>query len=151
VENTGVVKLGTTGSIATDSVVTNVTGINSLGDFIWRDLDRDGVQDGGADETGIANISVNLYYTAAHHDLWEGLLKVAAASRPDLEDSRRDASATVWSETRQPLLPPSRFPQNFERARIRHQRQRDPRCRRAALRHRPDHWQRALFIRQSAG
>ncbi len=35
-------------------------GSASIGDFIWRDLDHDGVQDGGS-ETGIASITVNLY------------------------------------------------------------------------------------------
>jgi hypothetical protein len=35
-------------------------GAGSIGDFVWRDLDRDGIQDGGS-ETGIANITVNLY------------------------------------------------------------------------------------------
>ena len=35
-------------------------GTGSIGDFVWRDLDHDGVQDGGA-ETGIANITVRLY------------------------------------------------------------------------------------------
>ena len=33
----------------------------SLGDFVWNDLDADGVQDGG--ETGIVNVVVNLYDT----------------------------------------------------------------------------------------
>jgi hypothetical protein len=36
------------------------TGYGSIGDFVWRDLDRDGIQDGGS-ETGIANILVTLY------------------------------------------------------------------------------------------
>jgi uncharacterized repeat protein (TIGR01451 family) len=35
-------------------------GTGSIGDFVWRDLDHDGIQDGGS-ETGIANITVNLY------------------------------------------------------------------------------------------
>jgi len=35
-------------------------GAASIGDFVWRDMDHDGVQDGGS-ETGIANITVNLY------------------------------------------------------------------------------------------
>jgi uncharacterized repeat protein (TIGR01451 family) len=33
----------------------------SLGDFLWNDLDADGVQDGG--ETGVANVVVELYNT----------------------------------------------------------------------------------------
>jgi hypothetical protein len=60
VENTGCLKKGTEVDFACDTFTTKVTGINSIGDFIWRDLDRDGVQDGGA-ETGIANIGVSLY------------------------------------------------------------------------------------------
>ena len=63
IDNTGVAKLGTSGSLASDTVTTLVSGINSLGDFVWRDLDRDGIQDGGT-ETGIANITVRLYYDA---------------------------------------------------------------------------------------
>ena len=35
-------------------------GYGSIGDFVWRDLDRDGVQDGGS-ETGIGGIQVALY------------------------------------------------------------------------------------------
>lgn len=60
VVNTGILKNGTETEVATDTVTTPLTGPNSLGDFVWRDLDRDGVQDGGA-ETGIANIGVSLY------------------------------------------------------------------------------------------
>lgn len=63
VNNTAVIKLGPTGELARDSSTSLVSGINSIGDFIWHDLDRDGVQDGGA-ETGIANVSVTLHYDA---------------------------------------------------------------------------------------
>jgi uncharacterized repeat protein (TIGR01451 family) len=35
-------------------------GSSTIGDFVWRDLDGDGVQDGGA-ETGIPNITVELW------------------------------------------------------------------------------------------
>lgn len=63
VNNTAVIKLGPTGELATDSTTSLVSGINSIGDFIWRDLDRDGVQDGGA-ETGIADVTVTLHYDA---------------------------------------------------------------------------------------
>ncbi|MCA9933014.1 MAG: hypothetical protein KC415_03785, partial [Anaerolineales bacterium] len=34
---------------------------STIGDFVWRDLDTDGVQDGGG-ETGIAAITVSLYW-----------------------------------------------------------------------------------------
>ncbi len=63
VNNTGCLNVGTDSNFACDTATTLVSGLNSLGDFIWRDLDRDGVQDGGA-ETGIANIGVTLYYDA---------------------------------------------------------------------------------------
>lgn len=59
VDNTAVAKLGNTGEIAPDSVSTRLTGINTLGDLVWRDDDRDSVKDGG--EPGIANILVTLY------------------------------------------------------------------------------------------
>ncbi len=61
VSNTGCLKKGPDTDFACDTATTLVSGINSLGDFVWRDLDRDGVQDGGT-ETGIANIGVTLYY-----------------------------------------------------------------------------------------
>lgn len=60
VVNTGILKSGTETEVATDTVTTPLSGVNSLGNFVWRDLDRDGIQDGGA-ETGIANIGVTLY------------------------------------------------------------------------------------------
>jgi SdrD B-like domain/GEVED domain len=63
VSNTGCLNVGPDSNFACDTATTLVSGLNSLGDFIWRDLDRDGVQDGGA-ETGIANIGVTLYYDA---------------------------------------------------------------------------------------
>lgn len=58
--NTGILKTGTETEVDRDTWTTVLSGSNSLGDFIWRDLDRDGVQDGGT-ETGIANIGVSLY------------------------------------------------------------------------------------------
>ena len=63
VSNTGYLKKGPDIDFAYDTATTLISGINSLGDFVWRDLDRDGVQDGGT-ETGIANIGVALYYDA---------------------------------------------------------------------------------------
>ncbi len=44
---------------ATSTVLTTIRPAGSLGDFVWRDLDRDGVQDGG-NETGISGVSVRL-------------------------------------------------------------------------------------------
>ncbi|MBL8120502.1 MAG: hypothetical protein JNJ78_23460, partial [Anaerolineae bacterium] len=36
--------------------------IASVGNYVWRDIDNDGVQDGG--ETGVANVTVTLYTSA---------------------------------------------------------------------------------------
>lgn len=58
--NTGILKIGTETEVARDAWTTVLSGNNSVGDFIWRDLNRDGVQNGGA-ETGIPNIGVSLY------------------------------------------------------------------------------------------
>jgi len=44
---------------ATSEVVSAVAPAGRIGDFVWRDLNGDGVQDGG-DETGIAGVSVVL-------------------------------------------------------------------------------------------
>ncbi len=60
VDNTGCLRKGTETEFACDTVTTNVEGLNSVGDFVWRDLNRDGVQDVG--EPGIPNITVSLYY-----------------------------------------------------------------------------------------
>jgi hypothetical protein len=71
VSNTGCLKKGPDADFACDTSTTLVSGINSLGDFVWRDLDRDGVQDGGA-ETGIANIGVTLYYDSDGDGVLDG-------------------------------------------------------------------------------
>lgn len=63
ISNTGFLKKGPDADFANDTATTLVSGINSLGDFVWRDLDRDGVQDGGT-ETGIVSTGVSLYYDA---------------------------------------------------------------------------------------
>ncbi|MFM1770300.1 MAG: hypothetical protein RJA22_2829, partial [Verrucomicrobiota bacterium] len=60
--NTGYFKEGPVGEIGHDTVVSPVAGINSVGDRVWQDDDRDGVQDPG--ESGITNITVLLYYDA---------------------------------------------------------------------------------------
>lgn len=60
IDNTGVVKLGPTGSLATDTVTTLLMGNNSLGDLVWKDDNRDSIKD--ASETGIPNITVTLYF-----------------------------------------------------------------------------------------
>ncbi len=59
IDNTAVIKLGPTGSLATSTVTTRLTGNNSIGDLVWKDDNRDSIKGGG--ETGIPNITVNLY------------------------------------------------------------------------------------------
>ncbi len=63
IENCAQASLGGGAPFAEACTTNVVPGNNSLGDFVWRDLDGDGIQDGGA-ETGIANIGVTLYYDA---------------------------------------------------------------------------------------
>ncbi len=62
VTNEACAKLATAGvSLACGSTTTLIQGTNSIGNFVWRDLDKDGVQDGGV-EIGIPNINVKLYW-----------------------------------------------------------------------------------------
>jgi len=58
--NTGILKTGSETEVARSSWITTLVGNNSIGDFIWRDLNRNGLQDDGAG-SGIPNISVSLY------------------------------------------------------------------------------------------
>lgn len=62
VDNTAVIRLGNTGELASDSTTSLVSGINSIGDLIWKDDNRNSVKD--VAETGIPNIGVSLYYDA---------------------------------------------------------------------------------------
>ncbi|MCL4267400.1 MAG: hypothetical protein KJ069_29755 [Anaerolineae bacterium] len=63
IENCAQASLGG-GTPFAEACTTNVVpGNNNIGDFVWRDEDADGIQDGGA-EAGIANIGVTLYYDA---------------------------------------------------------------------------------------
>ncbi|MCK5528946.1 MAG: hypothetical protein KAI74_04630, partial [Kiritimatiellae bacterium] len=50
---------GSPANSITDSVPVVVAPAGSIGDFVWRDLNADGIQDGG-DETGIEGVSVVL-------------------------------------------------------------------------------------------
>ncbi len=59
--NTAVARLNGTGSLATDTTVATLTGPNLIGDYVWYDANRDGLQTG---ETGIPNIDVSLYFDA---------------------------------------------------------------------------------------
>ncbi|MBK7954619.1 MAG: DUF11 domain-containing protein [Candidatus Accumulibacter sp.] len=43
----------------------------SIGDFVWKDLNSDGVQDGGA-EAGIAGVTLNLYRDANDNGIIDG-------------------------------------------------------------------------------
>jgi len=60
VNNTAVIKLGNTGELASDTTTSLVSGINSIGDLVWKDDNRNSIKDGA--ETGIPNIGVSLYY-----------------------------------------------------------------------------------------
>ncbi|MCB0225521.1 MAG: hypothetical protein KDI02_17665, partial [Anaerolineae bacterium] len=62
-ENCTNLQYGNGPSVTEACVTTIITGPNSIGDFVWRDEDSDGVQDGGA-EVGIDAITVTLYYDA---------------------------------------------------------------------------------------
>ncbi len=67
VDNTGGLSFGAAAPFAEDTATTRVLGANSLGDSVFSDngagiLFGNGTQDGG--ETGIANITVTLYYDA---------------------------------------------------------------------------------------
>lgn len=50
---------GTPLNSATSKVASTVSPAGSIGDYVWRDIDGDGVQDGGA-EAGIGGVSVKL-------------------------------------------------------------------------------------------
>ena len=60
-ENTAVARYNGIGILASDSTVSLLTGPNSIGDYVWFDANRDGLQSG---ESGIAGIGVSLYYDA---------------------------------------------------------------------------------------
>ncbi|MEO7100962.1 MAG: SdrD B-like domain-containing protein [Luteolibacter sp.] len=59
IDNTAVIKVGPTGTLATDSVNTLLAGNNSIGDLVWKDDNRNLVKDGA--EVGLANVTVSLY------------------------------------------------------------------------------------------
>ena len=61
VENCVDARLGNGGHFAKDCHITMIQGTGSIGDFVWRDLDGDGIQDGGS-ETGIDGVTVYLYW-----------------------------------------------------------------------------------------
>ncbi len=49
-------------AFASTCTTTMVRGTNSIGDFIWKDQDGDGMQDGGAAEPGLSGVTVKLYW-----------------------------------------------------------------------------------------
>lgn len=61
VENCADARFGDGAPFAEACTVTVIQGTNALGDFVWRDEDGDGAQDGGP-ETGISNVTVTLYW-----------------------------------------------------------------------------------------
>jgi LPXTG-site transpeptidase (sortase) family protein len=63
IENDSCGSFGNGPCFSEDSTYTMVLGTNIIGDLVWRDLNGDGIQDGGS-ETGIANVSVQLFWDA---------------------------------------------------------------------------------------
>ncbi|MBX2932126.1 MAG: choice-of-anchor A family protein [Chitinophagaceae bacterium] len=55
---------------STSDVVLTVSGAYTLGDFVWWDIDNDGIQDSG--EPGIAGITVKLYADANGNNIPDG-------------------------------------------------------------------------------
>lgn len=62
-ENCAVAQFGTGAPFAEACETTQIEGTNSIGDFVWDDVNANGSQDGGA-EVGIDAITVTLYYDA---------------------------------------------------------------------------------------
>lgn len=60
--NTACVQLDGGTSVACDSARTILTGNNTIGDFVWRDENSDGVQGAITTEAGIAGVMLTLYY-----------------------------------------------------------------------------------------
>ncbi|MFM8321603.1 MAG: SdrD B-like domain-containing protein, partial [Chloroflexota bacterium] len=60
IDNTACATFGGGSSFGCGSTVTMLSGTGSIGDLVWNDADSDGGQDAG--ETGIANVTVQLYY-----------------------------------------------------------------------------------------
>ena len=66
--NTACASFGNGVAFACDEAMNLVQGTHTIGDFVWRDLNNNGLQDGGA-ETGIANIDVSLYWDANNNGI----------------------------------------------------------------------------------
>jgi hypothetical protein len=61
ISNTAGIGLGNANPFATAEAFTLAAGSNSIGNFVWHDLNNNGQQDGG-NETGIAGVTVRLYW-----------------------------------------------------------------------------------------
>ena len=62
IDNCADTRFGVSGPAFAESCVTTIVrGTNSIGDLVWQDEDRDGYQDGGADEPGLNGVTVRLY------------------------------------------------------------------------------------------
>lgn len=68
--NTAILKSGTETEVDRDTWTTVRTGNNSIGDFIWRDLNRNGTFEAGT-ETGIGQVRVALYVDTNGNGLQE--------------------------------------------------------------------------------
>jgi protocatechuate 3,4-dioxygenase beta subunit len=80
IENEACANFGGGTDFACDTDVVMIEGNNSIGDFVWRDLNANGLQDGGA-ETGIAGITVSLYWDAnSNGELDEDALLLATTT-----------------------------------------------------------------------
>ena len=60
IENTGELSFGGGAPFAEDSVTVMIQGTNTIGDLVWADTDGDRTKD--ASESGLANITVELYW-----------------------------------------------------------------------------------------
>ncbi|HQK12556.1 MAG TPA: SdrD B-like domain-containing protein [Anaerolineae bacterium] len=62
IENCAQAKLGDAPAMTEACTTTMVRGTNSIGDFIWKDQDGDGIQDGGVAEPGLNGVTLKLYW-----------------------------------------------------------------------------------------
>lgn len=97
---------------------------NSLGNFVWYDLDADGVQDGG--ETGISGVSVSLVDDLDGDGVWDSgepiiATQLSAADGSYLFDGLPDGNYLVWASDVQDVLhytgqipPASHIPAAFQ-------------------------------------
>ncbi|MEZ4643812.1 MAG: SdrD B-like domain-containing protein [Chloroflexota bacterium] len=82
IENEACANFGGGTDFACAPDITMVLGNNSVGDFVWADLDTDGIQDGGS-ELGIPDITVSLYWDANGNGLLDDGDKFIATTSTD--------------------------------------------------------------------